>query len=119
MHDIVGLAKLHGLSVKEEPGMHGKSFLYSLRTAINIYDYPSADAALTSTLHHHPPHCAPMLVAVNVLYHGGQSKKPGRLNTARYRLCMSLHTSQERPTMTGPTDRPRNRKDRLLLLRQF
>jgi hypothetical protein len=39
MHDIVGLAKLHGLSVQEEPGMHCKSFLYSLRAAIIIYDY--------------------------------------------------------------------------------
>jgi hypothetical protein len=39
MHDIVGLAELHGPSVKEEPGMHCKSFLYSLRAAIIIYDY--------------------------------------------------------------------------------
>lgn len=118
MHDIVGLAELHGLSVKEEPGMHCKSFLYSLRTAIIIYDYSSANAASTSTLDHRPPHCAPMLVAANGLYHGGQSRKPGRLKTARHLLCMNWHTSQERPTMTGPRDRSRNRKERLLPVRQ-
>jgi hypothetical protein len=82
MHDVVGLAKLHGLPVKEEPGMHFESFLYLLCTVIKSMTCPSADAASTSILHHHPAKCAPMLVAAHILYHGGQSREPGRLNTA-------------------------------------
>jgi hypothetical protein len=77
MHDIAGLAGLHGLSVKEEPRKHSKLFFYLLRNAIVVCHYPSAHAASTSTLRHHTFQCVPVLVAAKNLYGGA---KAGRLN---------------------------------------